>query len=122
MTARGELGAQLTEVVYLAAVGEGRKHSLTFLGNHRLAPTLEVDDGEASVAQRNVRCDPEPLGVRATAGHRVSHGLRSRTLRCEVTVEVYPTSDATHLISVSFRLYSRAPLGPLQSSILHSNF
>ncbi len=73
VTARGELVAQLLEVVHLTAVGQDGEHLAVLLGDHGLAPALDVDDREPPVPQRPVRRDPHPLVVRPPAGHGLRH-------------------------------------------------
>lgn len=83
VAARGEavpqgdqLGAEFLEVVGLAAVGERGARARRLTRRHRLAAALQVDDGEAPVAQGDVVRDPDAFRVRAPAGHRVRHGPR----------------------------------------------
>ena len=73
---RLQLGAQLAEVVDLAAVGQ--RHPPARLGKHRLSTVLQVDDRQAPMAERAATA----TGLRrpARAGRGTGHAFRM--LRC----------------------------------------
>ncbi len=75
---RLQLGAQLAEVVDLAAVGQ--RHPPASLGKHRLGAVLQVDDRQAPMAEQRVPRQPQAFGVRPARGQGTGHAFRM--LRC----------------------------------------
>ncbi|MCY1505642.1 hypothetical protein D9M68_398620 [compost metagenome] len=92
-----QLGAQLAEVVDLAAVGDGGGFARTAVHRrHRLAPALQVDDRQAPMAQANRSVDPQSASIRPAQGHGVGHALQGVALRFQVLAVRQPSSDSTH--------------------------
>lgn len=95
-----QLSAQFAVVVDLAAVGEGEQGAaITLLDEHGLFAALDVDDGEAAVAQGGVGVQPDAAGVGAAAGHGPGHGVEGGggLGGGEVLVVGDPSGDAAHV-------------------------
>ncbi len=105
---RRELAPQLAVVVDLAAVGEGD----VLVGDHRLAPALDVDDGEAAVADRGARREPQPVVVGPAQRHLLRHRARGVALVCEVTLVVDPSGYPAHDMAPAFSSPAAARRGP----------
>ncbi|CRO73079.1 hypothetical protein PAERUG_P18_London_17_VIM_2_04_10_01546 [Pseudomonas aeruginosa] len=91
---RLQLGAQLAEVVDLAAVGQ--RHPPTSLGKHRLSAVLQVDDRQAPMAEQRVPRQPQAFGVRPARGQGTGHAFEDAALLAEVAAPVGPAGDSTH--------------------------
>lgn len=91
---RLQLGAQLAEVVDLAAVGQ--RHPPASLGKHRLGAVLQVDDRQAPMAEQRVPRQPQAFGVRPARGQGTGHAFKDAALLAEVAAPVGPAGDSTH--------------------------
>ncbi len=98
-----EFGLQLAVVVDLAAVGGGEQGAAVALDEHRLFAALDVDDGEAAVAEGRVGVQPDAGGVRAAAAHRLRHRVERAALGGQVLVVGDPAGDPAHSRGVPFR-------------------
>jgi hypothetical protein len=87
---------QFREVVGLTGVDEG-DGATWGVHRHRLPPTREVDDRQATMPQRHVPAQPHATLVRAPAPHRAGHRVDDRAPRSQIRIERDPAGDTAHV-------------------------
>ena len=91
-----QLFAQGLEVVNFAVEHDDEAAVLV---EHRLAAALQVDDGQAAVAERDAVVDKIALAVRAAVGDEVGHLLHNGARLARLVVLFSKAGNATHSFS-----------------------